>query len=136
MAEIVNATKFRIDKEYFKKLGEKVSKELGLPKKTEIDMIFVGDAEMRKLNKKYRGIDKTTDVLSFFYDEKDLLGELFISVPQAKKPAREKSYPLKRELSELFVHGILHLTGYEDEKEKDYRVMIKKQEEVLAVLNS
>jgi probable rRNA maturation factor len=142
--EVVNLTKSRIDKKYFQKIGGIVLAKLKKPENAELSLVFVGDAGMKKLNKEYRGINKTTDVLSFFYGEGKihpnpplqkggvgLLGEIIISMPQAKRQAKEKSYPLKRELSELFVHGILHLVGYEDETEEGYQRIIKKQKEIL-----
>ena len=154
--EVANLTKSRIDKKYFQKIGEIVLAKLKQHKNVELSLVFVGDAGMKKLNKEHRGINKTTDVLSFFYGEGKihpnpplqkggvgLLGEIIISMPQAKRQARlhrytkhcgqakEKSYPLKRELSELFVHGILHLVGYEDETEESYQRIIKKQKEIL-----
>ena len=142
--EVVNLTKSRIDKKYFQKIGGIVLAKLKKPENAELSLVFVGDAGMKKLNKEYRGINKTTDVLSFFYGEGKihpnpplqkggvgLLGEIIISMQQAKRQAKEKSYPLKRELSELFVHGILHLVGYEDETEEGYQRIIKKQKEIL-----
>jgi probable rRNA maturation factor len=158
--EIVNLTKFRIDKKYFQKIGEFILEKLKQSKDVEISLVFAGDARMRALNKKYRRKDKTTDVLSFSYQNKinppqpsfakggspppffykgkpeEIFGEIVISIPQAKKQARQRGYPLKRELSELFTHGILHLAGYDDEKEKDCDVMIEKQEEILAHLST
>jgi probable rRNA maturation factor len=158
MVEVTNLTAKRIDKKYFQKIGEVVLKKLKQPKDMEISLVFVGDAEMRKLNRTYRGIDKTTDVLSFAYRDVKIplnsplrkgekllppfskkgwggfLGEIIISLSQAKKQARERSYPLKRELLELFAHGILHLVGYEDETEKDYEEMMREQKKVLKFL--
>ena len=133
--EINNFTKSRVDKKYFQKIGEIVLKKLKQPKNVGISLVFVGDKRIKRLNKKYRGKNKTTDVLSFAYQEKEFLGDIIISIPQAKKQAKTRSYPLKRELLELFVHGILHLVGYEDETEKGYREMIEKQNEILGYLN-
>ncbi len=155
---VSNLTSYKIDKKYFQKIGEIVLKKLKQPQSAEVSLVFVGDAKMKGLNKKYRGKNKTTDVLSFAYgDIKNppqpsfvkggskvpsffkgrlggILGEIVISVPQAKKQAKERSYPLKRELLELFVHGILHLVGYKDETEKEYKRMLKKQEEIVKFL--
>lgn len=122
---------------------------------SKISLAFINDAEMKKWNKIYRGKNKTTDVLSFSYKNKKIhpdpsrikrgtsslqkegmIGEIVISISQAKKQAKKRGYPLKRELSELFVHGILHLVGYNDEKKEDYEKMIKKQEEILNAFNN
>lgn len=132
--DITNLTKVKIDKKYFQKIGEIVLRKLKQSKGVKVSLVFVNDAEMRKLNKKYRGMDKTTDVLSFNYQDgksASSFGEIVISISQAKKQATKRSYPLKCELSELFVHGILHLVGYEDEEDKDYERTMKKQKEIL-----
>jgi probable rRNA maturation factor len=147
VVEITNLTRFRIDKKYFQKIGEFIFKKLKQSKDVEVSLVFVGDARMRNLNRIYRNIDRTTDVLSFLYIDKKIhlnsplrgggvMGEIVISVPRAKKQAQQRGYPLKRELSELFTHGILHLAGYDDEEEKDYDVMIEKQEEILVYLST
>lgn len=153
--EAFNFTRSRVDEAYFVWVGAIVLKKLGWSKNieirtrslrsrnlvsspcSEISLVFVGDSRMRALNKKYRGMDKTTDVLSFYYGgekPRDIFGEIIISVPQAKRQAKRQSYPLKRELLALFVHGILHLAGYEDETERGYRKMMDKQEEILKSL--
>lgn len=135
--EIVNLTKSKIDKKYFRKIGEIILRKSKQSKDAEISLVFVGDARMRALNKKYRKADKTTDVLSFLYSEesaKEISGEIIISVPQAERQAKGQSYPLKRELLALFVHGILHLAGYEDETKSGYKKMMDKQEEIVKSL--
>jgi len=171
LIEIANLTKYNIDKKYFQKAGESILNKLGQPDDAEISLVFVGDKRMRELNRKYRGIDKTTDVLSFLYSKKglkEISGEIVISVPRAIRQARLhryarrhdcrppatiafragqdvglakhcgqakiQSYPLKLELLALFVHGILHLAGYDDEKQEDYEEMMEKQEEILEQL--
>lgn len=136
------------------------SQNLVFSRYSKISLAFINNAEMKKWNKIYRGKNKTTDVLSFpnFPQEplvrlagklrtrrsrkatkagihlEGILGEIIISIPQAQKQAKQKGYPLKRELSELFIHGILHLAGYDDEKKKDYERMMKKQEEIVKSL--
>jgi len=135
VVEVANLTNSKINIKYFQKIGEVVLRKLKQPKDTEISLVFVCDARMKSLNKKYRGINKATDVLSFVYNENNFLGEIVISVPIAKKQATKRSYPLKSELSELFVHGILHLVGYEDETQAGYNKMLKKQKDILAFLS-
>ncbi|HTY13046.1 MAG TPA: rRNA maturation RNase YbeY [Candidatus Omnitrophota bacterium] len=77
-----------------------------------ISISLVGDALMRRLNREYRKKDKTTDVLSFNIDENGILGDIYISLPVAKRQAREYSVTLKDELVRLAVHGTLHVLGY------------------------
>ena len=77
---------------------------------------------MRSLNRRYRGIDRTTDVLSFSLREgafaglrPDLLGDIVISIPRAEQQAGEAGHPLSREIERLLIHGLLHLLGYDHE---------------------
>ena len=107
-------------------------------KKSIFDIIFISDEEMHKLNKKYRGIDKTTDVLSFALNDNNhinpiinSLGDIFISIPKMKSQALEYNHSEKRELSFLTVHGILHLLGYDHMNESDEKIMFGLQKEIL-----
>ena len=102
------------------------------------DIIFISDDEMHKLNKEYRGIDRTTDVLSFaLNDNKHIqteinsLGDIFISIPKMISQADEYGHSEKRELSFLTLHGILHLLGYDHMTEVDEKIMFGLQKEIL-----
>ncbi len=108
-------------------------------KKSICSIVFINDEFMHELNLKYRGIDRTTDVLSFAFEDNNnicynirQLGEIFVSIPKMKEQAREYGHSEKRELAFLVVHGLLHLLGYDHtlgiEEEKE---MFKKQELVL-----
>ncbi|MGM1046575.1 MAG: rRNA maturation RNase YbeY [Bacillota bacterium] len=119
----------------------------------EVDLTFVDDGQIHELNKEYRGIDRPTDVLSFAMNEEtdeelqiiyelddedelgnvpDVLGDIIISVPRAKLQSEEYGHSLERELGFLFVHGFLHLLGYDHQDEASEAVMMGKQEAVLA----
>jgi len=86
---------------------------------------IIGDRKMHELNRKFRGIDSTTDVLSFpasegekrgfnhLAEQRNFLGEIVISYPQAKKQAKARGHSLNQELVILFIHGLLHLIGYD-----------------------
>lgn len=112
-------------------------------KKFEIDgifsIIFISDDRMHEMNYKYRGIDRTTDVLSFalndsvdnFEMEIEVLGDIFISIPKMIEQANEYGHSEKRELSFLTIHGLLHLLGYDHMKKEDEEVMNALQKEVL-----
>jgi len=76
-----------------------------------VSLAFVGDVAMRSLNRRYRRVQGTTDVLSF-PGKDDFLGELVISVPQAQRQARRCGHSLAKELDVLIVHGLLHLAGH------------------------
>lgn len=81
---------------------------------------LIDDKLMRKLNRKYRGINKTTDVLSFEIGEGGVLGEVYISHPKAKRQAKEYDCSVGEELSRLAGHGILHLLGYKHKEMGKY----------------
>ena len=106
------------------------------------DIIFIDDEEMHELNKKYRGIDRTTDVLSFaLNDNKHIeteitsLGDIFISIPKMKSQATEYGHSEKRELSFLALHGLLHLLGYDHTLgKKEEEEMFGLQKEILSEL--
>lgn len=111
-------------------------------KDSVFDIIFIDDEKMQNMNKTYRGIDRTTDVLSFaLNDNKHInpilnsLGDIFISIPKMKSQAIEYGHSEKRELSFLTVHGILHLLGYDHMKKEDEEVMFGLQKEILDELN-
>ena len=76
-----------------------------------------GDTLLRRLNREYRGKDRTTDVLSFAADPDDgeSLGDIAISVPMAERNARRAGHALGRELEILVLHGFLHLLGFDHE---------------------
>lgn len=102
---------------------------------------FIDDELMHEINLKYRGIDRTTDVISFaFNDQEDnfvseinVLGDIFVSIPKMKAQALEYGHSEKRELSFLVIHGLLHLLGYDHMNPEDEKVMFGLQEEVLSL---
>ena len=126
------------------KLIQKTFNHLQLTCEPILSVSFVDDTFIHKMNKEYRGVDRPTDVISFaFLDgEKDReklihgqgpvsLGDIYISIDRAKAQAEEYGHPLERELSFLFVHGLLHLLGYDHMTEEDEKVMFKLQDEIL-----
>ncbi len=110
MLEVVNRTRARIPSVDITRIYRFV-----FPSgKMELSVAFVGDAVMRTANKRYRGKDKTTDVLSFTLEKQ--LGEILISIPKARADARAEHVPLKKKLEQLLIHGMLHITGYDHER--------------------
>lgn len=90
----------------------------------ELSVLITDDEEMRTLNKRFRGIDRTTDVLSFAQEsgaaepaagDSSLLGDVIISMDRAEAQAREYGVSVDEELGRLLVHGVLHLVGYDHE---------------------
>lgn len=103
---------------------------------TSISVALVSKNEIKRLNKVYRRQDKITDVLSFNLDSEQLLGEIVICLDRAKQQAREKKQTLKSELQLLTVHGILHLLGYDHEKNiRAEKKQQQKEREILTLLN-
>ncbi len=93
---------------------------------------------MRSLNRRYRGIDRTTDVLSFSLREgafadlrPDLLGDIVISIPRAEQQAGEAGHALSREIELLLIHGLLHLMGYDHELGPAESVNMRRREQHL-----
>ena len=88
---------------------------------SSLTVCLAGDALVRRLNSSYRGKRKTTDVLSFPGDARPApdgsrhLGDIVISVPQARRQAAHEGRALERELRLLLIHGYLHLLGYDHE---------------------
>lgn len=132
-----------LEKEY-SDLLEFTFKHLLLTCEPLISVSIVDNEMIHQINKEYRGVDRPTDVVSFAFldndDNRDKLlhskamvdlGEIYISLPRAEEQAQEYGHSLKRELSFLFVHGLLHLLGYDHMKEEDEKVMFALQEEIL-----
>ena len=83
----------------------------------DVELVFVNDDEMRKINREHRGIDKATDVLSFPYEQVSggLMGSVVISTDTANRVAGELGHSIECEIALLFLHGILHILGYDHE---------------------
>jgi len=109
----------------------------------EVSITFCDDAKIKELNKKFRNIDKATDVLSFpLFDEEGtdnfvpeidcMLGDIVISLERAKAQAEEFGHSYERETAFLAVHSVLHLLGYDHEiSEADELDMRKRQSDVM-----
>jgi len=135
--EVVNRQRrVRIDRSRIAHLADQALDAVGRPD-AAITVAFVRDAAIRRLNRDYRGKDTPTDVLSFPAHE-DLpsstgraqveqpddsrrgryLGDVVISADTAISQAQESSYTFEREVSELVIHGVLHLCGYDHETDR------------------
>ena len=124
-----NQTKYEIKS--YKKIIQKALKKQ--KSKQSIEIVFVDNEEIQRLNKFYRNIDKVTDVLSFPNDEIETksLGDVFINVDQAIVQSNEYGHNLLREFAFLAVHGYLHLLGYDHETKEQENAMFKLQKEIL-----
>lgn len=126
----------------FEKLYEKALKHLGVKTNYVTDVTIVDNNAIHEINREYRGIDRPTDVISFAYlddeNEKELcgsnstpLGTIIISFEKAEEQANNYGHSINREMSFLFVHGILHLLGYDHQTKDEETKMFALQEEIL-----
>ena len=110
-----------------------------------VGVVITGDAALRDLNRRYRGEDAPTDVLSFAFDESTSefvlppgesrrLGEVVVSLPTARRQAKQAGHSLERELALLTVHGLLHLLGYDHATGDEERVMRSREAALLTSL--
>jgi len=111
-------------------------KYLGV-KKAEVSVMLVNDKQIQNLNKRYRGIDRPTDVLSFPQNLKtasqhQLLGDIVISIPTMRRQAKKAGHSVEFEFDMLTIHGLLHLLGYDHRSKRDARKMFRLQNQLLA----
>ncbi|MCX4248287.1 MAG: rRNA maturation RNase YbeY [Bacilli bacterium] len=140
--EIVNKFNYKKDYKYLDDVINHTLDKLNVEKAC-LSIIFIDDTEMHELNKKYRGINRTTDVLSFALEDNNTfplpireLGDIFVSIPKMQAQAVEYEHSEKRELSFLVCHGLLHLLGYDHTKSKEEEEkQFSLQEEILNDLN-
>ena len=91
-----------------------------------VSIVFVGEAEIRRVNRAYRKKDKVTDVLAF---EAPLM-EVLICYPQARRQAKERGHTVKEEVMDLIIHGVLHTFGFDHERQRDAKVMLPLQKKI------
>ena len=122
---------------------------LKLPENTEMSVTLMDNEHIHEINKKYRGVDKPTDVISFAIEEDDPdevpiilpedeefdipknIGDIMVSMDEVKEQAEYLGHSEDRELGFLVVHGFLHLNGYDHMKEEDEKEMFGLQREIL-----
>jgi probable rRNA maturation factor len=115
MIEVVNRQRrLGLDTKRWASLAEKALSAIG-KSESSATIAFVSDKRIRELNRRFRGIDKATDVLSFPAEEEFNLGDIAVSVETAALQARENSLPFDQEIAQLILHGLLHLCGYDHE---------------------
>lgn len=98
----------------------------------DITVRIVGSAESRRLNRQFRGKDKSTNVLSFPYEKLPVSGDLVLCAPVVRREAREQGKPVGAHWAHLIVHGALHLRGYDHIKSKDAKRMEARERAILA----
>lgn len=136
-----------IDIPKLRQVALRILQKLGCQKSCELSIALVDDQEIRRLNREYRGIDRSTDVLSFAQQEQGdsepiqlhaedesfprILGDVILSVETTQKQAEEHGSPFEKELYFLLIHGILHLLGYDHHTDHDARRMKRLEQEIL-----
>ncbi len=128
MIDIDNRVGFNFDTNIIEKIAQKLTQK-------PIELIIVNDREIAQLNKIYRGVDKATDVLSFPLEDTPgaPLGSIVISAQKAEEMAKKLGHTPQEEFTLLFIHGLLHLLGYDHEQ--DQGQMRQKEEELIAEFN-
>lgn len=130
MIHIINSP---VDKKWINnllKLILKKEKKYGV----ELNVVFTNDRFIRQLNRKYRKVNKSTDVLSFFYSKEKynnnkilVSGDIVISIETAKKQAKRYKHSLRKEIAILLIHGLYHLFGYDHKTKKEFLRMHRKE---------
>lgn len=90
-----------------------------------VNLVLTGDDELHLLNLKFRGVDAPTDVLSFDLGggEDGVAGEVYLSLPYARRRSSLRKRSFQREVTHLAVHGILHIAGHDHQTEADWKAM-------------
>jgi rRNA maturation RNase YbeY len=134
MLEITNKTKHKINQKTTKTLVDYVLRFYHQEGR-EVSLVVIGDKKMQSLNYQFRGLDRTTDVLSFSPDKlavkntPEFLGELFVNIQEAARTHKyQEMFGVKKTATYIFyflvVHGLLHLFGYDDKTESGRQAMI------------
>jgi probable rRNA maturation factor len=135
--------KIRVNLPRIQRTIKRILKILTFPYDPELSILLVNDKKMEELNSKYRGIKKSTDVLSFPVEEEKnhnfhpvVLGDIVISIPAVLRQARERRVTLYDELNTILIHSILHLYGYTHYTETKAEKMRRKEKEIASSLRS
>lgn len=128
MIELDNRTPLQLNTDTIEAIADSLTKK-------EIELIITDAKEMREINKTHRNIDKDTDVLSFPYEDMPMspLGSIVISSFYVEEKAKELGHSQNDEFALLFIHGLLHLLGYDHEV--DSGEMREKEAELIRKFN-
>jgi len=124
MPAITNLTKSRINNKLLTRIIKKAIDVADIKNISDISIVLVDEKKIKQVNRKYRGKNKSTDVLSF-----GDLNEIFICPKIVKKQAKKLDVPFKNELARVTIHGMLHLAGYDHEKGGQEAEKMRKAEE-------
>ena len=123
--------KYRINQRNVKKDANTILSLCGVDN-IELSILIVNNRSIRELNKKYRGMDKPTDVLAFpMGGHSKLLGDIIISMEKTHAQAAERGHSPEQEFKILLTHGILHLLGYDHEISRSEAQRMKRKEKII-----
>ncbi|MDD5376872.1 MAG: rRNA maturation RNase YbeY [Candidatus Gracilibacteria bacterium] len=118
-----------------------ISEQVDIPQSGTVNIAFLGDNEIQELNKTHRGIDRTTDVLSFHYFEDftglkddEIAGEIILSEAKILSQATEYGNTPEAEFAKLLIHSTLHLLGYDHEDDQEYEEMHVEEQKIEKIL--
>jgi probable rRNA maturation factor len=127
--------RLKVETAALRRLAQEILAGEGAPERTRIELVFLRDEPMARLNEQYRQRAGATDVLSFGYDEDALAaeeqapsGSVVVSVDRALQQARERGHPVAQELARLVAHGVLHLLGYDDSEARARQRMRRRED--------
>jgi len=130
-AEIDNSNRYReVRIRQLRPWLDRLIEELTADSSAGLGVRFVSDREMARLNRRFRGVDGTTDVLSFSGGESAEglhLGDIAISIPAARRQARERGHSVEREVETLLLHGLLHCLGHDHETDSGEMVRLERR---------
>lgn len=146
MIELVNLSgeneekgKTSYDRDWFKKIFScalKILKKRALL----VSVICVQDEEMKRLHGAYYGAYRVTDVLSFYYEphmpQEKKYGEIFLCIPQIQRQAKRYRVSFEKEMRRLFVHGVLHLYGYDHTEPHERKKMVDLTAKILTLCSN
>ena len=119
---------------FFKKICKAFPKKYKFPnKKISLSLLLSNNKKIKKLNKHFRNKDKSTDILSFRFNNKikilknTYLGDIIISYNYLNKPKSQDLVSFKQKVIKIFIHGVLHLLGFNHVKNKDYFKMLREE---------
>lgn len=141
--DIFTSPHYPVNRKILRRAIEETLAKVGIKSFVQIELSVVGDRKVRDLNRKYRGQDKTTNVLAFpqFGPNTDFseqtpagktihLGDIVVSYPVARLEAADQSVLVDQMIGRLAVHGVLHLVGFDHEDEFEARQMEKLEDEI------
>ena len=122
---------------FFQKICNLFPRKYRFPyKKITLTLLLSNNRCIKKLNKNFRNKNKSTDILSFPFDKKTLIskktyiGDIIISYNFMNKPRLQDIKSFKKKVIKTFIHGYLHLLGFDHVKDKDYRIMLNEEEKI------